>query len=151
MNILPSRLREGSGEGLNMTPKRPIFRARDTERARELRAALTPAERQLWSVLSRRQVDGFHFTKQFPVGRYFADFACRKARLVVELDGCSHNARLEHDAARDSWMQGEGYTVLRFSNEDVMRNLEGGVVAIRAALSDTPSPGPSRKREGRDK
>jgi very-short-patch-repair endonuclease len=128
--------------------KSPVFRPRNTERARQLRAALSPAERRLWSYLSRRQLDGHHFTKQFQIGRYYADFACRKQRLVVELDGPSHDMRQKEDAARDGAMQDEGYRVLRFRNEDVMENAEGVLGMIRVALDHQPSPGPSRTREG---
>ena len=125
--------------------KSPAFRPRNTERARELRAALSPAERRLWSYLSRGQLDGHHFTKQFQIRHYYADFACRKQRLVVELDGHSHNMRLKEDAVRDGAMQDEGFRVLRFRNEDVMENAEGVLVVIRAALADQPS----AEREGR--
>ncbi len=136
--------------------KPPKFRPRDTDRARALRSVLSPAERKLWASLSRRQLDGFHFTKQFQIGPYFADFACRRARLVVELDGYSHNARSEQDAAKDRLLQDEGYKVLRFQNEDVMGNLEGVLLTVRDALGsapsvasvNSPSPNPSRKREG---
>jgi len=75
----------------------------------------------------------------------------------VELDGYSHNARLDQDAAKDRLLQDEGYQVLRFRNEDVMNNLEGVLLTVRDALGSalpsaavhSPSPNPSRKREGR--
>ena len=66
--------------------------------------------------------------------------------MVVEIDGFSHNMRVDHDMRRDAYLNNEGYTVLRFTNEDVMTNLDGVIVAITLALG--PSPDPSRKREG---
>ncbi len=128
-----------------MSAKRPVFRPRNANRARELRSGMSPAEARLWSMVSRRQLDGLHFTRQFQIGPYFADFVCRRARRVVELDGFSHDTRLAQDAAKD---RQEGFRVLRFLNEDVMTNLEGVLITIKETLADGPSPGPSRKREG---
>src|SRR3546814_6696851 len=86
--LLPSRLREGSGVGIR--PRMDgQFQPRDTPRARELRNAATPAERTLWRCLSRRKVAGWKFSRQMPVGPYFADFLCREAHLVIDLDGHS--------------------------------------------------------------
>jgi very-short-patch-repair endonuclease len=70
-----------------------------------------------------------------PVGPYFADFLCRELGLVVELDGWSHEVRVEHDVARDRWMIAHGLRVLRFSNEMVRRDLESVVAAIREEVA----------------
>ncbi len=86
-----------------------------------------------------------------PVGPYFCDFLCRDLKLVVELDGNSHDLRISHDRARDAFLVAEGYKVLRFSNEDVRDNLEGVVQQIEmvvVSLQNNPTPSPSRKREG---
>ncbi|MGB3797948.1 MAG: endonuclease domain-containing protein [Alteraurantiacibacter sp.] len=106
------------------------WKTRNTNRARNLRNAATPAERTLWNHLSRKQ-QGAKFSRQMPIGPYFADFLCRELKLVVECDGFSHDLRPEHDATRDRWMREEGYTVLRFSNTDVQENAEGVVETIR--------------------
>ncbi|RQW43545.1 endonuclease domain-containing protein [Novosphingobium sp. LASN5T] len=111
------------------------FQPRDTSRARELRHAASPAERLLWRYLSRAQT-GAKFSRQMPVGPFFADFLCREMRLVVELDGFSHEARLEQDAARDRWFAANGYRVLRFTNAAVLGNIEGVVTAIRSAVME---------------
>ena len=108
----------------------PDWKARDTARARSLRREATPAERALWVFLSRSQT-GAKFSRQMPVGPWFADFLCRELLLVVELDGFSHDVAPERDARRDAWMATHGYTVLRFTNEDVHGNVEGVVSAIR--------------------
>jgi very-short-patch-repair endonuclease len=126
----------------------PIFKPRDTERARDLRNSATPAERQLWRYLNRNQLDGHKFSRQMPIGPYTADFLCRQRKLVVELDGYSHDTTLARDAHRDRVMADEGYAVLRFANEDVFQNIEGVLTMIKLALADRPTPNHSRKREG---
>lgn len=114
------------------------FKPRDTVRARALRNAATPAERLLWQYLSRSQL-GAKFSRQMPVGPYFADFLCRSTRLVVELDGFSHDCEPQRDVVRDRAMAAWGYRVLRFTNAEVMGNVEGVVAAIRAALPSSPA------------
>ena len=126
----------------------PDWRPRDTARARKLRNEATPAERRLWSYLGNSRLNGHKFSRQMPLGPHFCDFLCRRSKLVVELDGESHAATAVHDARRDQFMLEQGYTVLRFSNADVMENVEGVVAMIGASLADAPTPGPSRKREG---
>lgn len=69
-----------------------------------------------------------------PLGPFFADFLCRETRLVVELDGSSHDNRLVDDAKRDAYLRAQGYVVLRFQNTDVIDNLEGVLTAISDAL-----------------
>ena len=107
----------------------PDWKPRNTARARSLRREATPAERALWVFLSRSQT-GAKFSRQMPVGPWFADFLCREWQLVVELDGFSHDAAPERDARRDAWMAEHGFTVLRFANTDVLGNVEGVVTAI---------------------
>ena len=125
-----------------------VFQPRDTERARTLRKAATPAERHLWRYLSARQLGGYKFSRQMPVGPYFADFLCREEKLIVELDGISHDGQLDRDAARSSYLVGQGFRVVRFSNEDALRRTEGVLIKIAEALARRPTPDPSRKREG---
>jgi very-short-patch-repair endonuclease len=124
------------------------FQPRDTPRARELRNAATPAERTLWRCLSSRKIGGWKFSRQMPVGPYFADFLCREAQLVVELDGYSHDMRQGYDKHRDHWLAENGFRVLRFTNSDVMTNIDGVVSEIERSLGRPPTPDPSRKREG---
>lgn len=111
----------------------PRFKPRNTERARALRREVTPAERSLWRYLARGQV-GAKFSRQMPVGPYFADFLCRELQLVVELDGFSHEMRQEADLARTAAIEALGYRVLRFVNADVVGNVEGVVLAIQVAV-----------------
>lgn len=125
------------------------FKPRDTARARELRNQATPAERALWRAMSGRQIAGAKFSRQMPVGPYFADFLCREARLVVELDGYSHDVRIEHDMRRDRFFAEHGYRVLRFANAEALTNLDGVVQTIALALVETgPPPAPPASGRG---
>lgn len=118
----------------------PSWKPRNTSRAKELRNTATPAERHLWRHLSRSQL-GAKFSRQIPLGPYFADFLCRSHWIVIELDGHSHDLVPEQDDARDRWMETQGYKVLRFTNADVMANVEGVVEAIRQALTEVSAQG----------
>ena len=89
---------------------------------RRLRNGATDAERKLWSHLSRIPIEGTHFRRQVPIGRYFADFACHQIGLVIELDGSQHaegDAR-RLDAERTAFLEAQGYHVVRFWNAEVM-------------------------------
>jgi very-short-patch-repair endonuclease len=101
--------------------------------ARRLRGDMTEAEKRLWSHLRAGQLDGAKFVRQYPVGNFVADFACRGARLVVELDGGQH-AENGADAARTKLIEAHGFTVIRFWNNDVLGNMEGVLEEIRQAL-----------------
>jgi very-short-patch-repair endonuclease len=120
---------------------RPVWTARNTQRARELRNMATPAERELWKHLARSQT-GAKFSRQMPVGPFFVDFLCRSHRLIVEVDGFSHDLRSDHDAKRDAILSQKGYTVLRFANDEVFRNADGVIRAIRVALEGPAHPRP---------
>jgi len=101
--------------------------------ARELRSALTPAERRLWLALRRKQVSGLRFRRQHPIEHFVVDFCCVEERLVVEVDGDVHRYTEDYDRARQDWLEANGYRVLRFTNTDVMDNLSGVAEAIRQA------------------
>ena len=94
-------------------------------RARELRAGTTDVERRLWSVLRNRQLGGAKFRRQYPIERYFADFACVEARLIVELDGGQHDEQAGYDARRTEVLETCGWKVIRFWNNEVTENLDG--------------------------
>src|SRR6187551_2272050 len=98
-------------------------------RAKRLRVSMTRAEILLWRYLKAHHIDGLGFRRQVPTRNYIADFACHRARLIVELDGETHDFAVsqERDHARDNWFASQGYVVLRFTNEQVLKNLEGVV------------------------
>jgi very-short-patch-repair endonuclease len=97
---------------------------RRVNRARSLRRALTPAESRLWANLRNRQLGGFKFTRQEPIGKYYADFACRDRHVIVEVDGGQH-AESTADRQRDDDLAALGYRVIRICNNDVIGNIEG--------------------------
>ncbi|PVM92018.1 endonuclease domain-containing protein [Caulobacter endophyticus] len=101
---------------------------------RRLRRAQTLAEEKLWALLRGRRLGGFKFRRQMPIDRYFADFVCRDANLIVELDGASHEDRELHDMERTVALQRCGYRVLRFGNEFVLTDPGEVLLAIGAAL-----------------
>src|SRR5688500_6029635 len=103
----------------------PEFRLRPTRHAQSLRSNATPAERLLWTRLSRRQLNGYKFSRQMPVGPFICDFMCREAKLIVELDGGQHDARASLDRVRSDYIETEGYRVIRFWNNEILENVEG--------------------------
>jgi very-short-patch-repair endonuclease len=107
-----------------------------TPLARSLRRGATSAERRLWEGLRRKQVEAFRFRRQVILGDFIADFACFDARLVVEVDAATHSteAEIARDAARPSTLAKQGYVILRFTNDEVFRNLDGVLNTIRARL-----------------
>jgi len=109
--------------------------------ARTLRRNLTDAERILWSRLRDLKQIGLHFRRQTPFDKYIADFCCHSAKLIVELDGDQHgsDAAVAYDAERTAYLNARGYRVLRFSNVEVMRELDRVVDSIvQAATSPHP-------------
>jgi very-short-patch-repair endonuclease len=105
-------------------------------RARRLRRTTTDAEKRLWYRLRKLDLDGSHFRRQVPIGPYIADFACMAARLVIEVDGSQHasDCTVAHDERRTRWLMKEGYRVLRFWNNDLVRNMDGIMETVYAAL-----------------
>ena len=112
-----------------------------TPRSRLLRVNQTDAEQKLWWRLRNRQVSGAKFVRQEPIGPYIVDFICREQRLIVEVDGGQH-ADSPADKVRDEWLTSHNYRVMRFWNNDVLKNIDGVLQTISAALDrESPSPG----------
>ncbi len=145
----PLPLAGGVGGGPLDNPKRGQFKPRNTARAKELRNNASPAERLLWTKLSNRKLNGFKFCRQLQVGSYYPDFLCRELRLIVELDGFSHEMRQDHDQRRDRYLAEQGYAMLRFTNAEVLGNPDGVVMAIASALAERcPPPTPPASGRG---
>ena len=110
-------------------------------RPRDMRRNPTPAESKLWSILRGSALDGAKFRRQQRLGPFYGDFVFQAARLVVEADGDTHagDDAETYDARRTAFLEREGYRVLRFSNHDVMGNIEGVAEVIRSALRPSPS------------
>ena len=83
-----------------------------------------------------------------PVGPYYADFLCRELGLIIEIDGYSHETQQGKDAGRTRDLIDHGYKVIRFTNDDVLSNIEGVVRQIELTVANFPTPNPSRRREG---
>jgi very-short-patch-repair endonuclease len=107
--------------------------------ARKLRRYATSAELKLWAELRNRQLDRFKFIRQMPIGSYVADFVCREAKLIVEVDGATHstNEEIKRDIGRTAFLEDLGYTVVRIQNDDVYNAMEGVLRTIRAALDSS--------------
>ncbi len=105
--------------------------------ARQLRRNMTDDERRLWSVLRRKNLSGFRFRRQQPIGRYIADFFCPAAKLIVELDGGQHaeEINMRRDEERARWLEARGYRVLRIWNLDLKRSPNDVYEAIYLALT----------------
>ncbi|HMK79793.1 MAG TPA: endonuclease domain-containing protein [Xanthobacteraceae bacterium] len=120
---------------------------RERGRARALRRRPTEPERKLWWHLRHRMpMEGTHFRRQVPIGPYVADFCCLKARLIIEVDGDQHgyDENLRKDERRSKYLLEQGFSVLRFSNREVMTATDGVLEAIYAQLNrPTPTPNPS--------
>ena len=110
-----------------------------TTRPRQLRRNATDAENRLWYVVRNRGLAGLKFVRQFPVGPFIADFACREIGLIIELDGGQH-ATSQTDAGRTEYLNGQGYGVLRFWNSEVFENRDGVLLAISSVIEGSPSP-----------
>jgi len=118
-----------------------------TMRARELRNNPTDAEKALWQHLKARQC-GFKFRRQYPIGPYITDFACKYKKLVIELDGGQHALQQNKDDRRTQFVEASGYTVIRFWNNDVLRNIDGVMEDINKTLKKLPPHPPASGGEG---
>ncbi|MER8901328.1 DUF559 domain-containing protein [Mesorhizobium sp. M0772] len=122
---------DGVGEGAHETRSRRKMGT--TQRARTLRQGGNQAEALLWLELKARKLGGYRFTRQFSIGPFFADFACREKWLVVEIDGHQH-AGSSYDRRRDDFMRAQGHSILRLWNHDVLNHRTSVCETILAAL-----------------
>jgi very-short-patch-repair endonuclease len=114
------------------------IRIPEVKRARALRRDATSAEKKLWAGLRNRALGGYKFVRQEHIGPYYADFACREACLIIEIDGATHSTEDEiaYDKRRENFLRAEGYRIIRFTNADVYEQAEGVFDAILAALAE---------------
>ena len=104
--------------------------------ARQLRENMTDAERQLWAKIRMKQLKGYQFYRQKPIGDYIVDFFCPRAKLVIEVDGSHHlvGEMIEYDRIRDEYLSSLGLRILRFTNTDVTTRIEGVVESIEKEI-----------------
>jgi very-short-patch-repair endonuclease len=133
----PLPVGEDLGEGRVGKGRKPKLPEALLRAARELRRKATDAEKYLWSLLRNRQLAGYKFRRQHPLGRFVLDFYCHEAKLCVELDGGQHAepAQADYDRERTVWLNREGIRVIRFWNTDVLNNIEGVLQSILIALT----------------
>jgi very-short-patch-repair endonuclease len=104
------------------------------DRARELRRNSTGAEKILWKHLRLKQLGGYRFRRQYPIGNYIVDFFCFEKSLVIEIDGGHHSEQGKYDQERTIWLKGRGYKVLRFWNNQIMQEMDAVLEVILKEL-----------------
>jgi very-short-patch-repair endonuclease len=121
-----------------------------TNRAKAMRKDMTEPETRVWLALRAERFESVKFRRQKVIGEHIADFAANDPKLVIELDGDSHSTQEVYDAARTRFLEAKGYTVIRFTNADVMTNLEGVLVRLSEVIADlrASSPLPTLSPEG---
>jgi very-short-patch-repair endonuclease len=108
------------------------------KKAKELRKYETEAEKILWTKLSRNQIMGLQFRRQHPIDRFIADFYCAKIKLVIEVDGSIHELpeNKDYDIGRSEILNEFGITVIRFSNEQIVNDIENTIIEIERKVKD---------------
>jgi very-short-patch-repair endonuclease len=101
---------------------------------KSLRDNETVAEKRLRQQLRKKRIDNRRFRRQYRLGRYIVDFVCLSARLVVEVDGPSHEVTVREDEVRTRWLVSQGFRVTRFSSEDVLFDIDSVVRTIEAQI-----------------
>jgi very-short-patch-repair endonuclease len=102
-----------------------------TATAKDLRRSSTDAERLLWRHLKAKQLGGLKFRRQEQIGRFIVDFVCYEKSLIIEADGGQHAQEMEKDAERTNWLNSQGFTVLRFWNNEILINTTGVLTTIK--------------------
>ncbi len=115
--------------------------------SRQLRENMTDAERHLWAKIRMKQLKGYQFYRQKPIGDYIVDFFCPRAKLVIEVDGSQHfsDEMTEYDRIRNEYLSSLGLRVLRFTNIDVLTHIESVVESIIEDIGRIPLSPPLRK------
>jgi len=122
-----------------MNEKHPPTDLEMTRRARELRREMTVPERWLWYALRDRRLAGFKFRRQVVIGRCIVDFYHHASGLVIEIDGDSHAERGERDRERQAWLESRNLRVLRFSNDEILHDMENVLEAVVSVLTRRPA------------
>jgi very-short-patch-repair endonuclease len=120
-----------------------------TIRARELRQSQTEAEKIIWHHLKAKRFFGHKFKRQHPIGPYFPDFVCLERKLVIEIDGGQHSEN-KKDVVRTKFLENEGYTVIRFWNNDVLGNIDGLLSSLSLTLSRKAGEGKIAVQDDKD-
>jgi len=120
-------------------PYNPMLKGR----ARELRKNSTLSEVLLWRHLKGRQMLGYDFDRQKPIGNFIVDFFCNELMLTIEIDGDSHNSKVDQDIERQKRLEGLGVRFLRFTDQEIKQNIEGVVSFIENSIKGMREPTPT--------
>ena len=107
-------------------------------KAQNLREHSTEAEQALWRCLRNRQLAGYKFRRQVPIGKYIVDFVCFERKVVIEVDGGHHQEQVPSDTVRTTWLESQGFQVLRFWNHEVLNDADAVQEALLVALHSNP-------------
>jgi very-short-patch-repair endonuclease len=116
-------------------PRKPRSNPSTKHKAIQLRKELTPAERKLWAVIRNDKL-GVTFRRQHAIGNYIPDFVCIEKKLILELDGSQHLDQVEYDTERTKYFETLGYKVIRFWNNQIMKDINGVIKVIQFALEN---------------
>jgi len=133
-------LSKGKGKPFGYETANPILYGRLKEFASEMRSKPTEAESILWDHIKSKKLEGFKFRRQHIIGKYIADFVCLKRRLIVEVDGLIHQLpeNKESDQIRTEWLEEQGFNVIRFTNNQILVDLENSLKSILVELNNQP-------------
>ncbi len=104
------------------------------EPARQMRHEPTPAEAKMWPLVRNGKIAGFKFRRQYAIGRFVVDFVCLERRLVIEIDGSIHDQQIVEDADRQEYLEEQGFSVVRFTNAEVIQN----TTVVRSRILEFP-------------
>ena len=108
------------------------------ERARCFRKNMTDAENRIWYFLRNRRLNGYKFVREVVIGPYIADFVCREKKLIIEIDGSQHAEAVQYDKCRTEFLEMNGYSVLRFWNNEVFKDIQSVLETILNLLENMP-------------
>ena len=119
-----------------------------TQRAKEMRKQMPEPETRLWLALRADRFQGIKFRRQKVIGNYIADFAANNPKLVIELDGDTHAGREGYDDKRTQILETIGYKIVRFTNTEVMENVDGVLQRLDEIVNGVSAPPPTPSPEG---
>ena len=114
------------------------YNSKNLQNAKKMRSNMTPAEIKMWYILRGKRFNGLKFKRQVLIGNYIVDFLCKEKKLIIEIDGGQHNTdvNIVNDKNRTRYLENNGYKVLRFWNEDVLKNFSGVLEVILREINE---------------
>ena len=114
------------------------YNSKNLQNAKKMRSNMSPAEIKMWYILRGKRFNGLKFKRQVLIGNYIVDFLCKEKKLIIEIDGGQHNTdvNIVNDKNRTRYLENNGYKVLRFWNEDVLKNFSGVLEVILREINE---------------